>query len=63
MQTLSATDLAIAVANERDTLTLNEREGRFGTFIIIADENGTIEVADSMEDAMARVLRVSLQAA
>ncbi len=55
-QTLSATCLAIALADARGTLTLTERTDRWGgTFIAIGDAHGTIEIADTMEAAKKRV--------
>ena len=54
--TLSATCLAIALADARGTLTLTERNDRWGgTFIAIGDAQGTIEIADTMEDANKRL--------
>lgn len=57
---LSATDLAIALANKAGTLTLIERPSRFGgTFVAIGDAFGIIEVADDMAAADARVKAVA----
>ncbi len=56
MFTLSATCLAIALADEAGTLRLRERPSRFGdTFIAIEDEVGLIEVALTWDEANARV--------
>ena len=56
MQTLSATCLAIALADEAGTLRFEERASRFGdTFVAISDDRGLIEVADDMAEAMARI--------
>ncbi len=56
LRTLSATDLAIAVAITAGTLTLTERPSRFGdTFIAISDDCGLIEVQLTMAEAHARV--------
>jgi hypothetical protein len=54
--TLSATCLAIALADARGTLTLTERTDRWGdTFIAIGDAQGTIEIADTKEAANKRL--------
>lgn len=63
MLALSATCVAIALADKRGTLSLQEREGRFGSFVAIADERGTIEVADDMAAAQARVADLRERAA
>ena len=55
---LSATDVAIAIAAKRGTLSLTEREGRFGPYVAICDDHGLIEVADDMAAAQARVAQV-----
>lgn len=55
MRLLSATDLAIAKAIKAGTLIIAEREGRFGKFWSIADERGTIEVADTRQEADERI--------
>lgn len=56
MFTLSATCVAIALADKAGSLRLVERASRFGgTFIALEDERGLIEVADSMEAARTRV--------
>lgn len=55
MLTLSATCVAIALADERGTLRLEERSGRFGPYVALSDETGLIEVADTMDEANARV--------
>lgn len=61
---LSATCLAIALADERGTLTLTERTDRWGdTFIAIADERGTIEIADDLDAAQKRVNDLRMRAA
>lgn len=51
----SATDLAIRIAKRDGHLTLVERKGRFGSYVSIQDNCGTIEVADTMELAEQRV--------
>ena len=54
--TLSATDLAIAKADNEGTLAFFEDYDRFGDlFVMIKDREGTIEVADSIAEARARV--------
>ena len=59
MQTLSATDLAIALADDRGTLSFFETIGRFGDeHVRITDEHGTIEIADSIADAKARLAAI-----
>lgn len=55
MQTLSATDLAIAVAIKANTLRIERREGRFGEFFAISDDHGLIEVADDSDEVEARI--------
>lgn len=55
MLTLSATDLAIAIAAKAGTLTVTECEGRFGAYWAIEDDHGVIEVALSAEEAAERV--------
>ena len=55
MLTLSATCLAIALADKAGTLALVEREGRFGSFIAIEDAKGVIEVALDWAEANQRV--------
>jgi hypothetical protein len=60
MRTLSATCVAIALANREGHLRLVERESRFGgTFISLEDRFGVIEVADDMAAAQARVAEVA----
>ena len=61
---LSATCLAIALADERGALTLTERTDRWGdTFIAIGDERGSIEIADNLEAAQKRVYDLRMRAA
>jgi hypothetical protein len=56
MKMLSATCLAIAVADRAGLLRLVERPNRFGgSFIAIEDEIGLIEVAADMAEANKRV--------
>lgn len=55
MFTLSATCLAIALADKRGELRLVEREGRFGAFVSIEDATGIIEAANDMADANQRI--------
>jgi hypothetical protein len=56
MITLSATCLAIALADKAGTLALSEHPSRFGdTYIAISDEVGLIEVALTWGEANARV--------
>ena len=56
MLTLSATDLAIAVAYEAGTLTTKERPSRLGgTYVAIADDFGTIEVQNTWQDWHSRL--------
>jgi hypothetical protein len=55
MFTLSATCLAIALADQAGTLRLVEREGRFGPFVAIEDATGVIEVALSWAEANQRI--------
>ena len=57
---VASTDLAIALAIGNGSLFLTEREGRFGSYVAICDSNGTIEVADTMGEADARVRDVRI---
>ena len=56
--TLSATDVAIATAIKAGTLTIAEREGRFGPYWTIGDERGTIEVVDTRQEADERICAI-----
>ena len=59
MLTLSATDLAIALAVKAGTLRLTERASRLGgTFVAIEDAVGVIEVASDMAEAERRIAEV-----
>lgn len=61
---LSSACLSIALADERGTLRLVERTSRFGdTFVAIADDCGTIEVANDMAEANHRVEMLRQRAA
>lgn len=61
---LSSACLAIALADKAGTLALVEQASRFGdTFVAIKDQFGTIEVADTMEEALARVSAIRHRAA
>lgn len=56
MFTLSATCLAIALADQAGSLRLTEERSRFGdTFIAISDDRGLIEVAPTWGEANARL--------
>lgn len=56
MIALSATCLAIALADQAGTLRLVERTSRFGdTFIAIEDAKGIIEVATDLAEADGRI--------
>lgn len=57
MAGISSTDLAIRIAQSRGTLRYEHRVSRFdGTpFVSIEDDKGVIEVADTEEEADARV--------
>ena len=48
---MNASTLAIRIASETGTLRIVEREGRFGTFVAICDDKGTIEVTDTRNEA------------
>lgn len=64
MQTLSATCLAIALADKAGTLRLEERTSRFGdTFIAISDDAGLIEVALTQQEAADRLNAIREQVA
>jgi hypothetical protein len=61
---LSATCLAIALADKRGTLTLKTRTDRWGgAFIALADDHGTIEIAEDMAAAQKRVNDLRMRAA
>jgi hypothetical protein len=55
MQLFSATDLAIKLAAQRGTLSVEERQGRYGAFWAISDEHGLIEVQLTAADAEDRI--------
>jgi hypothetical protein len=65
MRTLSATCLAIALANKNDSLRLVERAcKRFGgTYVCLEDDHGLIEVQANMEDANLRIAALVKRAA
>lgn len=59
MVTISATCLAIGLAIQNNTIKCIERPSRLGgTYIAIEDDTGVIEVADTMEEANARIDRI-----
>ena len=61
MLTLSATCLAIAIANKAGTIRLVERASRFGgTYVAIEDDYGVIEVANDMAEAQRRIAEVAV---
>ena len=61
---LSATCLAIALADERGTLSFFERLDRWGEeYVAITDEHGTIEVAGDIDTAEQRVNDLRMRAA
>lgn len=56
MRTLSATCLAIALADKAGTLSLVERPSRLGgTYVAICDDHGIIEASLDMAEAEARI--------
>ena len=55
MLAVSSQCFAIAQADRAGTLSLIEREGRFGSFVAICDDRGTIEVADTRAEADKRI--------
>lgn len=64
MFSLSATCVAIALADKAGTLRLVERASRVGgTFIAISDAIGIIEVADDLPAAERRVAALRERAA
>jgi hypothetical protein len=64
MFTLSATCLAIALADQAGTLSLTEQPSRFGgTFIAICDDRGLIEVALTQQEAADRINAIREQVA
>jgi hypothetical protein len=59
MRTLSATDLAIAVAIKANTLRMEVRPSRFGdTYVALSDEAGLIEVHLTQDGADARLAAI-----
>lgn len=58
MLTLSATCLAIALADKAGTLRLVPREGRVGLYVAIEDDVGIIEVALSQAEADERIAAI-----
>jgi hypothetical protein len=59
MLTLSATDLAIALAAKASTLRVVERVSRFGdTFVSLEDDRGVIEVHANRDAADARIASI-----
>ena len=54
----SSQNIAIAYAFKAGTLRLAQREGRFGAFVAICDDFGTIEVVDTLAEATARIADV-----
>lgn len=61
---LSSACLAIALADERGTLHLVECADRWGgSYIAIRDGHGTIEIADDMAAAEARIQSLRARAA
>lgn len=59
MLTLSATCLAIALADQSGALRFVERPSRLGgTYIAIEDSRGIIEVADDLASAHERVAQI-----
>jgi len=63
MFTLSATCLAIALADKAGTLHIVEREGRFGTFYAIEDEHGLIEVHNTRKEINDRLTAIRYRVA
>lgn len=55
MRSLSATCLAIAIADRNGTLRLLDRVGPVGPYVSIQDEKGVIEVALSRAEADQRI--------
>lgn len=55
MLAVSSQCFAIATAAKAGSLSLVEREGRFGSFIAICDDRGTIEVAETRAEANERI--------
>jgi hypothetical protein len=55
MLAVSSQCLAIAQADKARALSLIERDGRFGSFVAICDDRGTIEVADTLAEANERL--------
>lgn len=63
MLSLSATCVAIALADKRGDLRLVERVGRFGPFVALEYSDGVIEVASDMAEAEQRVAALRERAA
>lgn len=64
MRTLSATCLAIALADKAGTLRLVERVSRFGlgAYVAIEDATGVIETALTREEANTRLAEIRSRA-
>lgn len=58
MLAVSSQCFAIATAAKAGSLSLVEREGRFGSFIAICDDRGTIEVCDTADEAHSRIRNI-----
>jgi hypothetical protein len=55
----NSTTLAIALAIKTNSIRLIERPSRLGgTFIAISDDSGIIEVANTLQEAEARIAEV-----
>lgn len=63
MFTLSATCLAIALADKAGTLRLVERVGRVGPYVSLEDSAGVIEIALTLDEAHERVATLRERAA
>ena len=59
MYTMSATDVAMRLAAERDTLTVKKAKGRFGAYFTLSDEKGLIAVAVTPSE-VAEILKRAL---
>ena len=55
MRMLSATDVAIAIADDAGTLIVEDCDGRFGPYVAIRDEHGLIEVHNTRPEWDVRI--------
>jgi len=63
MIALSSACMAIANADKSGAIRFVERQGRFGPYVAICDNQGTIEVHDTLVEAFDRVRELRRRAA